>query len=120
MSIRFVSTAASRFVAVTALTLAAASGAHALPLPGLFHLHTGASIKASGDTRLLVKVENPNTFSRDVAIDNHVYTIPSGEGVFVKAPAGTPIYAASNTFARHARGSVIAQLTRGRNVILLP
>ena len=93
-------------VMVAAAPAAAPATAPASPLGNLVHLHP----HTLPDTRISLRLVNQAPSFRDVTVDGHAYTIPAGEALRIKAPAGTRIYAASRTPAYH-RGDLILELT---------
>jgi murein DD-endopeptidase MepM/ murein hydrolase activator NlpD len=94
------------FFAVAAV--AAPAPANAWPLGKVFHLHSStAQIK---DTRIDVQLFNKGQIPQDVKVGGHTYTVMPHEGLAIKAPAGTSVYAAS-TGMGHRNGEMLLALT---------
>jgi hypothetical protein len=87
--------------------LALSASAAVSPLSKLVHLHPHS---AQMDTRVSVTLHNDAPVFQDVKIDGHSYTVWAHQGLIVKAPAGTVVYADSSTGAHH-RGDVLVTLT---------
>jgi hypothetical protein len=96
----------------TSLAVLALSASTAVsPLSKLVHLHPHG---AQPDTRVSLTIRNEAPVFQDVNIDGRSYTIGSKQGITIKAPAGTVVYAASSTGLLH-RGEVVAQLSAQLN-----
>ena len=79
---------------LASITLAAmVATAPATSLGTLVHLHP----HTSSDTRITLTLINQAHSFRDIKVDGHAYTIPSGQNLVVRAPIGTRIYADSRT-----------------------
>jgi len=61
------------------------------------------------DTRVTVRLQNPNPTFVDVAVDGQIYTVPSHHTLDVKGPAGVAVVAASKIPGHH-RGDVLVIL----------
>ena len=70
--------------------------------------------QATPDTRVNVTLVNNSTSFHDVMIDGHSYEVMSHQLLYVKAPAGTLIFADSRT-RLHKRGEVLTSLTPAMN-----
>jgi hypothetical protein len=92
----------------TSLAVLALSASAALsPGARLVHFHPHA---AQLDNRITLTLRNGAPVFQDVKIDGRSYTIGAHQGITVKAPAGTVIYADSATGSLR-RGATIAQLS---------
>ncbi len=92
----------------TSLALLALSASTAVsPLPKLVHFHPHA---IQPDTRITVTFRNDAPIFQDVKVAGRSYTIMSHQRLVVKAPAGTVIYADSNT-GNHHRGDVLVEIS---------
>jgi len=87
--------------------LALSASAAVSPLSKLVHLHPHS---AQPDTRVSVTLHNDAPMFQDVKVDGHTYTVWSKQGLTIKAPAGTVVYADSST-GSHRRGEVLVTLT---------
>ena len=87
--------------------LALSASAVVNPFTNLVHLHPKP---AQPDTRISVTFYNNNSGFRDLKVEGHVYTVMPHEKLFVKAPAGTIVYADSRTLT-HKRGDVLMEVT---------
>jgi|GEM_PF-1004187 len=75
------------------------AAANASPLGKLMHLHPRAS--QTQDSRVSILMYNKGPLFQDVKVDGHVYTVRSHGWLAIKAPAGTPVYAASTGMGHH-------------------
>jgi hypothetical protein len=102
---------ASMLKSTLALTLIAASAtaAQAAPLGNLIHLHPHAA-----DTRIGVVLVNDGERFQEVVIEGKTYEIQSHHTAFVKAPAGTVVYAGANVLA-HKKGTMLLEVKNGMN-----
>ena len=92
---------------LTSLALAAmVATAPSSPLSNLIHLHP----HTNPDTRVTLTLINRAYSFRDVKVDGHAYTIPSGQTLTVRAPIGTRIYADSRTPTLH-RGDLLLEVS---------
>jgi hypothetical protein len=82
--------------------------ANAAQFKWLVHLHPGRS--HAHDSRISFTAYNKGPIFQDVKIDGHFYTVRPNQSLFIKAPAGTPIYAES-TGRGHKRGELILAVT---------
>jgi hypothetical protein len=89
--------------------LALSASASVSPVSHLMHKHP-----ALIDTRVSVTLHNHASMFQDVQVAGRIYTIPAKQGIVVKAPVGTTIYAASSTGELH-RGQVVMQLDATEN-----
>ncbi len=85
--------------------LAMSASAVVNPFTNLVHMHP-----KQPDTRINVTLVNDSRDFRDVKVDGHTYTVLAHQGLSIKAPAGTVVYAASRTSA-HKRGDALLELT---------
>ena len=92
---------------LASFTLAAiVATAPASPFANLVHLHP----HTNPDTRVTLTLINRAHSFRDVNVDGHAYTIPSGQVLVVRAPIGTRIYAGSPTPTLH-RGDLMLEVS---------
>lgn len=106
--LRLIRTLASSLAVIIVAGAIAPVSANASPLGKLLHLHvTGAQIM---DARITVQVYNQAPLFRDVKVDGHVYTLMPRHGLSIKAPVGTPVYAASTGFG-HRKGELLFTVT---------
>ncbi len=92
----------------TSLAVLALSASTAVsPLPKLVHLHPHS---VQPDYRISLALHNDAPIFQDIKIAGHSYTIGPHQGLKIKAPAGTIIYADSSTGAHH-RGEVLVELS---------
>jgi hypothetical protein len=92
----------------TSLAVAVLSASTAVsPLSKLVHFHPHST---QPDTRISVTLHNNAPIFQDVKIDGRSYTILAHQGLTVKAPAGTMIYADSATTGHH-RGDVLVEIS---------
>ncbi len=91
----------------TSLAVIALSASTAVsPLSKLVHLHMHTP---QTDSRISLTLHNTTPYFQDVAINGRTYTINGHQGLVIKAPAGTKIYAASS-MGQHHRGELISEL----------
>jgi hypothetical protein len=96
----------------TSLALLALSASTTVsPLSKLVHFHPHS---AQPDTRISVILHNDSPIFQDVKVDGRSYTILAHQGLVVKAPAGTIIYADSAT-GTYRRGEEIAEVRPSLN-----
>ena len=86
--------------------LALSASAAVSPLSKLVHLHPR---NTQPDTRVIVTLHNDSSIFQDIKIDGHTYTIRSHQGLVIKAPAGTKVFAESSTGGLH-RGDLVVEL----------
>jgi hypothetical protein len=88
--------------------------ANAWPLGKVFHLHPDQ--QKTEDARITVELINKGTFSQNVKVDGRIYSVLPHEGITIKAPSGTSVYAASAGLG-HRSGDLlvaVAPETKGR------
>ncbi len=90
--------------------LAMSASAAVSPLSRLVHLHARS---VQPDKRISLVLYNSSPNFQDVAINGRTYTINSHHDLLVTAPAGTMIFAASNT-GQHHRGELISEMKVNR------
>jgi hypothetical protein len=85
-----------------------------VPMSGnawMLHSHAAtAQAQKTPDTRLFVQVHNAGLVMEDVKVGGRVYTMHSDGWLQIKAPAGTPVYAASEVFGRR-KGDLLFAVT---------
>lgn len=92
----------------TSLAVLAMSASTAVsPLPSAIHLHPHAPLL---DNRISVTLHNNAPIFQDVMIGGRSYTIWAHQGLTIKAPAGTIVYADSAT-GNHQRGEVLVEVS---------
>jgi hypothetical protein len=92
----------------TSLAVLALSASTAVsPLSKVVHFHPHS---AQPDTRITVTLHNNAPMFQDVKVDGHSYTIGAHQGIHIKAPAGTVVYADSTT-GKHHRGDVLLEVS---------
>ena len=92
----------------TSLAVLAMSASVAVMPPTKFvHFHPHS---AQPDTRVSLTIVNQGSLFQDVKIDGQQYTVQAHQGLTVKAPIGTVIFADSSTGALK-RGAVVAAIT---------
>jgi hypothetical protein len=92
----------------TSLAVLALSASTAVsPLPKLVHFHPHA---AQPDTRISLTLHNASPIFQDIKVAGRSYTILAHQGLNIKAPAGTVIYADSAT-STHRRGDVLLEVS---------
>jgi hypothetical protein len=102
---------------LTILAIAAAMApinANAWPLGKAFHFHSSA--EHVQDARITVELINKGIIAQDVKVAGRIYTVMPHEGLTIKAPAGTSVYAASAGMG-HRSGDVlvaVAPETKGQ------
>ena len=114
--LRLTRTFASSLAILAIAAAVAPVNANAWPLGKVFHLHPAT--ERAQDARITVQLINKGILSQDVKVDGRVYTVMPHEGITIKAPAGTPVYAASAGMG-HRNGDLlvaVAPETRGRIV----
>jgi murein DD-endopeptidase MepM/ murein hydrolase activator NlpD len=112
--LRITRTLASSLALFVVAAVAAPAPANAWPVGKMFHLHS--STTQTADTRIDVHLYNKGQTSQDVRVDGHVYTVPPHEGLHIKAPVGTSVYAASMGLG-HRNGALLFAIspeTKGR------
>jgi len=102
---------ASMLKSTLALTLIAASAtaANAAPFGNMVHLHPHAI-----DSRVGIKIVNDGFQFKEVVIDGKTYEIDANHSAYVKAAAGTVVYAGVNVRA-HKKGDVLVTVDNGMN-----
>jgi murein DD-endopeptidase MepM/ murein hydrolase activator NlpD len=90
---------------VLTLALAAAASTSSFASPRLPKMHHQPPA-SQPDTRITVRLFNPNIVAREVKVDGRVYAIQPHETLSIKAPAGTNVYAA-NDGRLHQKGEVL-------------
>jgi hypothetical protein len=91
----------------SSLAVLALSASAAISPTNHIHLHPKAPLP---DYRVSVEVYNNSIFFRDIKIDGRVYTVQAHQGLTIKAPVGTVVYADS-PMANHHRGDAILEVT---------
>jgi hypothetical protein len=99
---------AGSLVLLAGAAIAAPISANAWPLGKVFHFHPNAA--QTQDSRINLKLTNKGQLFQDVKVDGHVYTIQPRETFTIKAPVGTPVYAAS-TGIGHRKGELLFEVT---------
>jgi hypothetical protein len=92
----------------TSLAVLAMSASAAIsPFSNLVHMHPHAK---PVDTRINVTLYNQSPSFCELTVDGKTYTVMSHEELYVKAPAGTIVYAATRMpFTR--QGDVVLELS---------
>ena len=91
----------------TSLAVLVMSATVIMPPSRLMHFHPHST---QPDTRVTLTLVNHGPLFQDVKIDGHQYTVQAHQGIHVKAPVGTVIFADSAT-GEFKRGAVIASIT---------
>ncbi|HEY4381315.1 MAG TPA: hypothetical protein VGN01_13270 [Acidobacteriaceae bacterium] len=104
--LRMTRTFAGSLALLVAAAVAAPTSAHAWPLGKIFHLHANAGKAA--DARIDLHLFNRGTIAQDVEVNGKVYTVLPHEGLAIKAPDGTSVYAASMGLG-HRKGDVLVK-----------
>ena len=96
----------------TSLAVLAMSASAAIsPLSSLVHLHPH---RAQTDDRISLTLYNKAFSFRDITVDGHTYTVEPQHELWIKAPAGTAVYAASRS-PTHRRGDLLLEVTSKLN-----
>ncbi len=91
----------------TSLAVLAMSASAAMsPLSNLVHLHPRAT---EADGRVTVTLYNNALSFRDVTVAGQTYTVEPQHTLWIKAPVGTVVYAASRSPA-HRRGDTMLEV----------
>jgi hypothetical protein len=86
--------------------------AHAWPFGNALHLHP---LTAQGkDARITVYLFNKSYRFQEVNVAGHVYTVMPHDSLAIKAPAGTNVFAATETVYHH-KGDLLVSFTPDRN-----
>jgi murein DD-endopeptidase MepM/ murein hydrolase activator NlpD len=86
--------------------------ANAWPLGRLFHTHPGASVDRDG--RISARFYNKADWFQEVQVAGQVYTVRPHGTMAIKAPAGTPAYAAMDGLGHH-KGDLLFALAPEQN-----
>ncbi len=105
-------TFASSLVLFLLLGAIAPASAHAWPLGKFLHLHPVAS--QDQDARIVIHVCNRSGLVQQIKVAGCVHTMLPNDGLTIKAPEGTDVFAASNGF-KHRKGDVLVSMTHDRN-----
>jgi murein DD-endopeptidase MepM/ murein hydrolase activator NlpD len=106
--LRLTRTFASSLALFVVAAIAAPTPANAWPLGKVFHFHS--STAKVEDTRIDVHLFNKGNFSQDVKVAGQTYTVMAHEGLDIKAPTGTSVYAASLGLG-HRNGDMLLAVT---------
>jgi hypothetical protein len=94
---------------------------HAVSLASILHLHshltTTSTPKAEVGPLAELQIKNLNVDFRDLKVGNRVYTVFPKHTMVITAPVGTPVYAASSMFHKHAKGSLVTQVESGSHTL---
>jgi hypothetical protein len=93
------------YTSLAVLALSASTVVSPWPKLGHFHPHS-----VQPDTRISVTLHNDSINFQDIEVDGRSYTILAHQGLNIKAPAGTVIYADSLS-ANHRRGDVLLEIS---------
>jgi len=85
--------------------------ANARPLGKLLHMHPAAQEQ---DKRITSRLWDGTAFARQIVVAGCVHTLLPNDGVMIKAPAGTEVLAASDSY-KHRKGDVLVEMTADRN-----
>ena len=91
--------------------LAMSASAAASPLSNLVHMHPHSK---QDDGRVSVTLYNKALSFRDVTVAGQTYTVEPNHTLFIKAPIGTDVYAASRSSLHH-RGDLLLEVTPSIN-----
>lgn len=92
----------------TSLAVLALSASAAVPqLSKAVHLHPHPALT---DNRISFSIHNNAPIFQDVKVDGRSYTIMAHQNLKIKAPAGTLIFADSET-GMHRRGEVLLEVS---------
>ena len=80
--------------------------AHAWPLGKILHLHPAT--EHTQDTRITVELFNKGILSQDVKVEGRIYTVEPHQGLAIKAPKGTVVFAASAGLGHRSGDLLIA------------
>jgi hypothetical protein len=86
----------------------AVPNANAWPLGKIFHFHPNTA--QTQDARISLQLIYKGNLFQDVKVDGKTYTILPKQTIRIKAPAGTPVYAASTGFG-HKKGELLFEVT---------
>ncbi len=100
----FVSPIAVLILAGTIAPAAFAAG----PVGNLMHPYFAS--KSAKDATVQIKLHNKGTVSQDVKVNDKVYTVKPNASITIKAPAGTPVVAAT-TGTQYKSGDLLFQIT---------
>jgi hypothetical protein len=103
-------------LSLTVLSLlgaAAPSPASAWPVGKLLHLHSNA-VQVQ-DARITVQLYNRSGLIQQVKVSGSVYTLLPHDGLTIKAPEGTEVFAASKGF-KHQKGELLFAVTSKLNL----
>jgi len=106
--LRITRTFASSLAILAIAAAVAPVNANAWPLGKVFHIHPAT--ERIQDARITVELINKGIISQDVKVDGRIYTVMPHEGLTIKAPAGTPVYAASMGLG-HRSGDLLVAVT---------
>jgi hypothetical protein len=95
------------------LASAALYPAHAWPLDKLLHLHF--KTVEPQNACITVQLYNNSGLVQQVKIAGQVYTLLPHDGLTIKAPEGTEVFAASNGF-KHRKGDLLFAVTSKLNL----
>lgn len=112
--LRITRTFASSLAILAIAAAMAPVDANAWPLGKAFHLHSAT--QRPQDSRITVELINKGILSQDVKVDGRIYTVMPHEGLTIKAPPGTSVYAASMGLG-HRSGDLLVAVdpeTKGR------
>jgi murein DD-endopeptidase MepM/ murein hydrolase activator NlpD len=108
----------SRFFAIflaAFLLLGATAPASAAvwPFGKLLHLHPSAT--QVQDARITVEIYNRSGLVQQIKVSGRVYTMLPHDGLAIKAPEGTEVFAASDGF-KHRKGDLLFAITAKLNL----
>lgn len=94
---------------------------HALSIASILHLHSHLTTTSEQKTEVgplaELQIKNANADFRDLKVGNRVYTVFPKHTMWITAPVGTPVYAASSMFHKHANGALITQVENGSHTL---